>query len=31
MIAKMHRCREFLINHEDFISGVSFDNDFEQS
>ena len=34
MIMKMHIFREFLIDHEDFFSGmsfVSFYNDFEQS
>ena len=34
IIVKMHIFREFLFDHEDFVSGmpfVSFYNDFEQS
>ena len=34
MIVKMHIFREFLLDHEDFVSGMSFVpfyNDFEQS
>ena len=34
MIVKMHLFREFLPNHEDFVSGMSFVsifNNFEQS
>ena len=31
MIVKMHIFREFLLDHEDFVSDMSFYNDFEQS
>ena len=34
MIMKMHNFREFLLHHEDFVSGMSFVsiyNNFEQS
>ena len=31
MIVKMCIFQEFLLDHEDFVTGMSFYNDFEQS